>query len=841
MDDEFDSMTSLARKFLLGVGAMTVAVTALASVGAFLVFQHELEQRQIGYLKDYVAERTTTEDRKFTDLAGVHRAAAQAILDRLPRLPPAKAARLFDLYFPLQADGTRRSRPEAFDGRMESTGDFVHGLGAFLADGRNVSPEEKALWVAAYQVTPHAGELLSGDYDNFYFFTPKNRMVMFAPNRPDKLIFYRKTAPPTLNFSHEQMVDISRPASNPSRRIRCTTLQRLLQTNQGDRLATACVTPVDINGRHVGAFGSSIVLTGYFFQAIGRSMPGASNLIVTSDGNLIAYPGFNTPGVASEATIGRYERGLRLKTLSDAIRKHGGDNGVVLSPDKSRIVAYGLLKGPDWYFLITYPRSAMMWSAARSASWILVLGLLAAMAEAGLVVLMARRMVTNPLRRLVGAAEAGQDADALLPTQDIERRDDEIGLLARTLRASRERADEVLSSLEQRVKERTAELEAANQEKSRFLANMSHELRTPLNGVVAVSETLAREQKTKRTREMADLIISSGRLLERVLSDILDFSKIEAGQMGLEIQEFDLETLANRIAELHRASAAAKGLTFTWSADRAARGAYMGDPVRITQILSNLLSNGIKFTEAGEVNLAISAVDSGLKFQVRDSGIGFDADTGARLFHRFEQADASITRRFGGTGLGLAICRSLVGLMGGRIDVTSAPGEGSTFSLFLPLEQLSCAVETAPADQADTGGSIEGARILLAEDHPTNQRVVQLILESLGVELIIACNGREALDRLAAEPFDLVLMDMQMPEMDGLTATAELRRLEAEAGAPRIPVIMLTANALDEHVKASFDAGVDAPLAKPIRPDALINAISVALAGSGAGAMAEVA
>ncbi len=841
MDDENDAMTSLARKFLLGVGAMTVAVTALASVGAFLAFQHELEQRQIGYLKDYVAERTTTEDRRFTDLADVHRAAAEAIEDRLKRLSPAQASRLFGRYFPLQKDGTRRSRPDAFDGRMEPTGDFVHGLGAFLADGRNVSPEEKALWVAAYHVTPHAGELLRGDYDNFYFFTPKNRMVMFAPDRPDKLIYYRHNAPATLDFSHEQMVGISLPANNPTRRIRCTTLQRLLQTNQGDRLATACVTPVDVNGRHVGAFGSSIVLTGYFFQAISRSMPGASNLIVTAEGNLIAYPGFNTPGVASEATIARYERGLRLKSLTDAIRKHGGDNGVVLSPDKSRIVAYGLLRGPDWYFLITYPRSAAVWSAARSASWILVLGLLASLAEAGLVVLMARRMVTTPLRRLVGAAEAGQDADALLPTQDIERRDDEIGLLARTLRASRERADEVLSSLEQRVKERTSELEAANQEKSRFLANMSHELRTPLNGVVAVSETLAREQKTKRTREMADLIISSGRLLERVLSDILDFSKIEAGQMGLEVQEFDLETLANRIAELHRASAAAKGLTFTWSADRAARGAYMGDPVRITQILSNLLSNGIKFTEAGEVKLAISAVEGGLKFQVRDSGIGFDAETGARLFRRFEQADASITRRFGGTGLGLAICRSLVGLMGGRIDVTSALGEGSNFSLFLPLEQLSCAVETAPADQEDTGGSIEGARILLAEDHPTNQRVVQLILESLGVELIIACNGREALDRLAAEPFDLVLMDMQMPEMDGLTATAALRRLEAEAGAPRIPVIMLTANALDEHVKASFDAGVDAHLAKPIRPDALIGAIASALAGAGAGSMAQVA
>ena len=839
--EDSDTMRSLTRKFLLGVGAMTVAVTTLASAGAFLVFQHELEQRQIGYLKDYVAERTTTEDRRFTDLAGVHRAAAAAIQDRMTRLSPAQASRLFDLYFPLQPDGTRRSRSDAFDGRMEPTGDFVHGLGAFLADGRHVSPAEKALWVAAYSVTPHAGELLRGDYDNFYFFTPNNRMVMFAPDRPDKLMFYRRNAPPTLNFSREQMVGITLPANNPTRRTRCTTLQRLLQTNQGDRLATACVTPVDLNGRQVGAFGSSMVLTGYFFKAISRAMPGASNLIVTADGNLIAYPGFNTPGVASEASIARYERGLRLKSLTDSIHRNGGQNGVVLSPDGSKIVAYGLLSGPDWYFLIAYPRSAVMWSAAASASWILVLGLLASLAEAALVTLMARRMVTTPLSRLVEAAEAGPGADAMAPTQDIDRRDDEIGLLARTLRASRERADEVLSSLEQRVRERTAELEAANQEKSRFLANMSHELRTPLNGVVAVSETLAREQKTKRTREMADLIVSSGRLLERVLSDILDFSKIEAGQMALEPQDFDLQTLATHIAELHRASADAKGLGFAWSVDSKATGAYRGDPVRITQILSNLLSNAIKFTEAGQVSLAVDAVDEGLRFQIRDSGIGFDDQTRARLFRRFEQADASITRRFGGTGLGLAICRSLVDLMGGRIDVESAPGEGSTFSLLLPMQRLAGGVLATAEQDGDAGGGIEGARILLAEDHPTNQRVVQLILESLGVELVIACNGREALERLAESPFDLVLMDMQMPEMDGLTATAELRRLEAQAGAPRIPVIMLTANALDEHVKASFDAGVDAHLSKPIRPDALIGAISVALAGVSAQAVAEVA
>ncbi len=493
---------------------------------------------------------------------------------------------------------------------------------------------------------------------------------------------------------------------------------------------------------------------------------------------------------------------------------------MVRSPDGRQIIGYGLLNGPNWYFLVTYPRSAMVWSAAKSASWILLIGLVASLVEAGLAMLMARRSVGRPLQRLAAAAEADvRGRGAAL--QDIEARRDEIGLLARTLRSSRERVDEVLESLEQRVQERTAELKTANQEKSRFLANMSHELRTPLNGVVAVSEVLAQEQSTPRGRELAELIASSGRLLERVLGDILDVSKIEAGQMSLEVQDFELTALVGRIAELHRAAAETKGLIFTWSS---AAGVYRGDPVRLTQILSNLLSNAIKFTEAGEIRLSVEAAPGGLAFKVSDTGIGFDTATQARLFRRFEQADASITRRFGGAGLGLAICRSLARLMGGEIEAASAPDEGSTFTVRLPLERVQRASD-AEAPAAHRGRDLDGVTILVAEDHPTNQRVIQLILEALGANIRLVDNGREALDALAQEPFDVVLMDMQMPEMDGLTATARLRARESAEGRAPTPVIMLTANAFDEHVRSSQAAGANLHLAKPIRPEALVAAI----------------
>ncbi|MEI9965462.1 MAG: hypothetical protein WDM92_13030 [Caulobacteraceae bacterium] len=302
-------MTSLTHKFLLGVGLMTVAVTAFAAVAGFVVFQQQLEARELRYLQDYVSERVANEERRFSDLTSLHRAAADALAFRMARMTPADAGRRFDRYFPLRKDGTRRTPDAAFDGMFKSDGDLIHGMGGFIARGGQVSATDKAMFAAAFQVVAHTGEIVHREYDNFYFFTPDNRMVMFGPDRPDKLIYYRRDAPADLDISHEQMVEIITPAANPDRRTRCTSLQRLLQNTHGERLATACVTPVDLNGRRVGAFGSSIVLTGYFMQAIGQAMPGASNLIVSPQGDLIAYPGFATPGRG----VGSHSRPLRAR------------------------------------------------------------------------------------------------------------------------------------------------------------------------------------------------------------------------------------------------------------------------------------------------------------------------------------------------------------------------------------------------------------------------------------------------------------------------------------------------------------------------------------------------
>jgi len=817
---------SLTRRFLVSVGLMAVGVTLIATIAAWLAFRNELERREVTALGDYVFERTLREERQFSDLAAVHVAATEALKRRLAGLSDAEAIRVLDRDFPRRGDGTRRTAPSLFDGKTLPGGDQVYGVGGFLAREAQMTPAERRLFVAALPVASRFGEAMKSFYDNFYFYTPETRMVMFAPDREDRLLFYREQAPASLDISREQMSEIIRPANNPRAVTRCTDLQRKLSETASARTSVACVTPVVLDGRVVGAWGSSLDLAGYFRRAVGQGLPGATNMIISREGALIAFP--ETPGRGgSDVQVAERENRFQLAEVADLIRADGGRSGVVRSRDGSLIVAYGLLRGPDWYFLVAKPAAEVEAAATRSSAWILAIGIAASVAMMAAVVILARRTVAVPLRRLLASAEAerrqrGSGRDIA----DIEARTDEIGQLAQALRTERQSADEVLVSLEDRVDQRTAELQDALAEKSRFLANMSHELRTPLNGVVAVSEVLGKRQKSKRDRELAELIIASGRLLEQVLTDILDVSKIEAGQLRLQSAEFDLDTLVRQIASLHRAAAEAKGLDLTWSIAEGAHGAWRTDPVRLTQILSNLLSNAVKFTEAGNVELTVEPTQKGLAFSVRDTGIGIDAASVNRLFQRFEQADDSITRRFGGTGLGLSICRSLAQMMGGEISVQSTLGEGSVFRLELPLERAAQPGGAPTVARTETRALDRTIKVLLAEDHPTNQKVVSLILETAGIAPTVVGDGKQALEALARERFDAVLMDMQMPEMDGLTATATLRARERDEGLARTPVIMLTANALDEHAAASREAGADMHITKPVRPDVLLAAIA---------------
>jgi len=412
-------------------------------------------------------------------------------------------------------------------------------------------------------------------------------------------------------------------------------------------------------------------------------------------------------------------------------------------------------------------------------------------------------------------------------TEDSQRRAREMSDFAMAL--SEAKAD-AQAALEQ--------AETANRAKSEFLANMSHEIRTPLNGVVGIASVLAASELTPKQSELVGIIESSAKTLQTLLADVLDVSKIEAGRLELQREIVRPAALARQIGKLFSAPSAEKGLCFELHIEEGADQPVWGDATRLAQIITNLCSNAVKFTEKGRVALRVDAEDHGahrrVSFSVSDSGIGLTPAAQARLFERFAQADGSITRRFGGTGLGLSISQELARMMGSDIKVASVEGEGSTFTVAFDLEVAVPAevearpTEAAPADAASSHFAEARLRVLLVEDHPVNRKVVELMIGEL-VDLHVAENGAEGLEAAKAQPYDLILMDMQMPVMDGLTATRAIRAHEQATGAGRTPIIILTANALPEHIHASRAAGADTHLSKPISTDVLLSTMDEVL------------
>ncbi len=371
----------------------------------------------------------------------------------------------------------------------------------------------------------------------------------------------------------------------------------------------------------------------------------------------------------------------------------------------------------------------------------------------------------------------------------------------------------------------------ANRAKSEFLATMSHEIRTPLNGVLGMVQAMARDDLPQQQRERLELIGASGETLLTILNDILDLSKIEAGKLVLEAAEFDLETMARGAQATFAHMVDGKGLTFRLEVEEAARGTWLGDSTRVRQVLYNLISNAVKFTESGSVEVCISRSEAGLTFRVADTGIGLSAEQIERLFEKFVQADSSTTRQFGGTGLGLSICRELCSAMGGDIRVESRLGQGSLFTALLPLMRTGEPTCEGAPEGPISGPELDGGRlrVLAAEDNRVNQLVLQALLGQAGVDLCIVSNGQEAVAAWEMADWDVILMDVQMPVMDGIAAAQAIRLRERETGRTETPIVALTANAMDHQVTACKAAGMTDFVAKPIEVSALFGALTRAV------------
>lgn len=397
--------------------------------------------------------------------------------------------------------------------------------------------------------------------------------------------------------------------------------------------------------------------------------------------------------------------------------------------------------------------------------------------------------------------------------------------LLHVLRAVRRREDSAIA-----LAAALDRAERASEAKSTFLATMSHEIRTPLNGVLGMAQVMSRDPLPPEQAQRLDLLRRSGEVLATLLNDVLDISKIEAELLDLEDGAVDFGRMAADLDDVFGPLAREKGLSLTVETRPAAQGCWRGDPLRVRQVLNNLLSNAVKFTTSGGIDVVIDLAGRDLSITVTDTGIGIEPRQLTGLFDRFVQADPSTTRRYGGSGLGLSIARDLCRLMGGDVHASSTPGRGAQFVVTLPLAPLDAAASQNTAAFLGEAGETVSLKVLVAEDNPTNQLVIRTLLEQMGASVRVVGDGREAVEAWRGEAWDLILMDIQMPVLDGMGATREIRLSEAALGR-RAPIVALTANALRHQTEEYRAAGMDAVVAKPLKVAELLGAMSDVLDG----------
>lgn len=817
---------TLAGKVIRLSSTVTLAIVGVAAAVSLLISLMVGRQMRVDELVRSAEERAAKHETLFKTVDSVTAKAIDQLGARVAGMDPETVNAAVDTLFPLQPDGSRRSTDALFDGMQSADGALTYGIGAFVGAGP-LSQSQKNMLLAAHETVRTFGPALPTPIDNFWFYEYPNSLIIFAPDRPDRLAFYRRDAPADFTFLDQPFAATSSIENNPSRQMACTPLAALASDPSGRTLTSGCQRPVDVDGQWVGAFGISLTLDGWLANAIAGGPEFATTMLIRRDGALLAHPDLMVPGsmdLSEAATVG-----ARLG-LAEIASQIDGRTGIVEDPDGAALFAYAVIDGPDWIVLMRVSKWRIMADAAKAAAISVLIAIAAALGIIFVIRQIMNRMIASPLSVLTRAASILATEPGPAITQ-LASRPDEIGALARAYQDRDERFRHLVGTLESRVAARTAELEtamsaaeAANRAKSVFLATMSHEIRTPMNGVIGMATGLEQTALGDDQRQMLGTLRQSGEQLLAIINDILDLSKIESGKIDIDNEPTDIAALILDTLALFRPMAEQKNLRVGFSDSLEISGLHETDSTRLRQIIGNLIANAIKFTQSGSVDVALSQAPNGdMVIDVIDTGPGIPEHALGRIFEPFRQADSSTTRQHGGTGLGLPIARQLADLLGGSLTVDTAVGKGSTFSVRLPARPVTLrAAAQAPFGPASGARSLSGLRVLAAEDNPINRLVLETLLKNHGIQLQMVENGAEAVRAAAAGTFDVILMDIQMPVMDGIDATREIRNLERRRGLPRTPIIALTADAMAEQKRTHLAAGMDEHITKPLKVERLL-------------------